>query len=49
MGAAPGYFAETVVMELAKPLEGQHRDLGDYLAEVDRLTSAWARIHAGTQ
>ena len=43
-GAVAGYLAETVVMELAKPLEGEEKNVGDYLAEVNTITAAWARI-----
>ncbi len=42
---APGYLAETMVMELAMPQEGEQRDLGDYIAEVNAVTAAWARVH----
>ena len=47
-GPAPGYLAETVVMELAKPLEGQEKTLANYIAEVNQITSAWARVHQAT-
>ena len=45
LDAAPGYLAETVVMELAKPREGEGRSLADYLTEVNAVTAAWARVH----
>jgi len=45
LDAAAGYLAETVVMELAKPREGEARSLADYLTEVNAVTAAWARVH----
>jgi len=47
LDAAPGYLAETVVMELAKPREGEGRSLADYLTEVNAVTASWARVHQG--
>ena len=45
--ARAGYFAETVIMKLAEPAEGEQRALADYLAEVSNLTAAWARLRQG--
>ena len=36
--------AETVILELAKPVEGQHRSLDEYMAEVNSLILAWAKV-----
>ncbi len=45
--ARDGYFAETVIMKLAEPVNGEQRPLADYLAEVGNLTAAWARLRQG--
>jgi hypothetical protein len=45
--AYSGYLAETIIMQLASSREGEGRDLGDYITEVNALTAAWARVHKG--
>jgi len=45
LGASPGYLAETIILELAKPPEGEDRSLGDYLSEVTNVLIAWSSVH----
>jgi len=43
---SPPYLAETLIMKLAEGAEGETRaNLGDYVAEVNAVTAAWARVH----
>ena len=44
---SPGYLAETIVMKLAEPVEGEDRMVADYVAEVNNVMSVWARVHQG--
>ena len=44
---SPAYLAETIVMKLAEPIEGESRTVADYVAEVTNTTAAWARVHQG--
>lgn len=42
---AEGYLAETIILKLAEPQEGDPKSLDDYLAEVNNLLVAWASVH----
>jgi len=45
-GAAP-YMAETVVMQLAQPIqEGEAKPLNEYLSEVNSIICAWAGVRS---
>jgi hypothetical protein len=45
-GGSPPYLAETVIMKIAEGVEGEaERTLEDYVAEVNQVTAAWARMH----
>lgn len=44
LGPSPGYLAETIVLELAKPPEGEDRPLADYLSEVTNVLIAWSSV-----
>jgi hypothetical protein len=44
LGPSPGYLAETIVLELAKPPEGEDRPLDDYLSEVTNVLIAWSSV-----
>lgn len=42
---APGYIAETIILELAKPDEGDPKSLEQYLDMVNNLLVAWSKVH----
>jgi hypothetical protein len=46
-GGSEPYLAETLVMQLAQPVqEGEVKTLDDYLAEVNNMLRAWAEVRA---
>ena len=42
-----GYLAETIIMKVAEPGEGESRTVTDYVAEVTNMTAVWADVHRG--
>lgn len=49
LDGAEAYLAETAVMELSKPQEGDQKNLTEYLGEVDTWISAWARVREAAE
>ena len=46
---SPAYLAETIIMKLAEPIEGESRTVADYVAEVTNMSAAWASVHQGDE
>jgi hypothetical protein len=44
LDGAEGYLAETALLELLSPEEGEQRSVSDFLGEISQCLSAWQRV-----
>lgn len=45
LDGSPGYLAETILLAVLAPTEGDPKTVDEYLGEVNNLLSVWAGIH----